>query len=515
MSTRVRTATGVFVVSIALLGATAVAVAATNNGRSSQQYSHSQLVGRAVLESGTFRPDSAASGAFFSAADRTTAINNGVAVETNVAAPALGNQAIQGFSALIPAGEGEWWALTDNGFGARANSADSELWINKVKPSFAPAGDGSVTITGGFGLSDPKSYVPWKIVCDSTKGTDLPNFDFNKLPIEKPALCGAGSDRKLTGFDFDPESLQIAADGTIWIGEEFGPFLLQVNTKGELLQPPVPLAGVKSPQNPTIDLASSEQPTLASSRGFEGMGISPDRTKLYPITEGARTGDDQNDLRVSEFSIPRNRYTGRYWKVRLELRSAAVNATTLKKSDGTPAYPGAVAPPAGFNAIGEFTMINNNQAIMIERDNGGDAPNPPRFKKLFVVDLGRTSNGYASKTLLADLMALPDPNSLGNDGPYFRFPFTTIESVYPVNDHTLALVNDNNFPFSNGRSFSKGGPLAADDNEFILVSFDQRWRQDPRLAADGQRGSAQLEDDSSTSDIDPSGDASIDPLIAR
>ncbi len=516
MSTRVRTAAIVGAVTIATIaGISGIAFARSNSGRSSQQFSHSELVGRAVLAGDTFRSGSAPSGAFFSATDRTTAVNNGVAVETTVGAPALGNQPIQGFSALIPAGGGEWWALTDNGYGTRANSADAELWINKVKPSFAPQGDGSVVVTGGFGLSDPNYHVPWKIICDPTKGTSLPDFDFNKLPSDTPALCGDSANRKLTGFDFDPESLQIASDGTIWIGEEFGPYLLHVNTKGELLQAPVALPGVKSPQNPTIDLTAGEQPTLAASRGFEGMGVSPDRTKLYPITEGARAGDDQNDLRVSEFSIVKNRYTGRYWKVRLELRSTAVNAAALKKGDGSLAYPGTTPPPGGLNAIGEFSMINNSQAILIERDNGGDAPNAPRFKKLFLIDLVGATNGYASKTMLADLMAIPDPNNIGNDGSYFRFPFTTIESVYPVNDHTLALVNDNNFPFSNARSFSKGGPLAADDNEFIVLSFDQRWRQDPRLAADGATGSLNLEDEPAAGNTDPSGDASVDPLIAR
>ena len=72
--------------------------------------------------------------------------------------------------------------MTDNGFGARANSADSELWINKVRVDFGSGANGAVTLLGGFGLSDPKGYIPWKIVCDQIKGTALPDFDFNKLP---------------------------------------------------------------------------------------------------------------------------------------------------------------------------------------------------------------------------------------------------------------------------------------------------------------------------------------------
>jgi hypothetical protein len=457
-------------------------VAIGREQRSSGQYAHTQLVGRAVLPAATFRESSAPSGSFVSAADRTTTTNNGITVAASPA-PAFGAQPIQGVSAFVPAGNGEWWAMSDNGFGARNNSADTELWVNRVKPDFAASGDGNVAITGGFGLSDPKGLIPWRIVCDPTKGASLPDFDFNRLPETVPTLCG-GTSRKLTGFDFDIESMQIGRDGSFWFGEEFGPFLLHTNSKGELLEAPIALPGIKSPQNPTIDLASGEQPNLAASRGYEGMSISPDRKRLYPLLEGPVAADDQRDLRISEFDIERGRFTGRVWKVRLELRGAKVNLTGLRKSDGSLVYPGTVAPPAGLNAIGELTMINERQAILIERDNGGDSPNIPRFKKLFMLGFDNDRESYVSKTMMADLMAIPDPNDVGKDGAYFRFPFVTIESVYPIDDHTLAVVNDNNFPFSNGRSFSKGGPLAADANEFVLIGFDQKWNQDRRLVGD-------------------------------
>lgn len=60
---------------------------------------------------------------------------------------------------------------------------------------------------------------------------------------------------------------------------------------------------------------------------------------------------------------------------------------------------------------------------------------------------------------------------LGGDGTVggvFTFPFTTIESVLSVDDRTLLVINDNNYPFSSGRM-----PGRADDNEFILIGLDQ------------------------------------------
>ena len=120
-----------------------------------------------------------------------------------------------------PTWRDEWWALSDNGYGARANSADYELAVYRVRPSFGTSPTtGGVEVVGGFTLSDPDDHVGWQTVCDPT-GTPLPPLAGNALPAVAPAVC-AGGDRVLTGFDFDPESVQVAADGTFWFGEELG-----------------------------------------------------------------------------------------------------------------------------------------------------------------------------------------------------------------------------------------------------------------------------------------------------
>lgn len=124
-------------------------------------------------------------------------------------------------------------------------------------------------------------------MCDPTVGTVLPAFTFNALPATPPPACGTDpAARLLTGFDFDPESVQIGADGTFWIGEEFGPFLLHADQQGRLLEAPIGAPGVVSPQNPTLDVLAGKRPTVAQSRGFEGLAISPSRRTLYAMTEG-------------------------------------------------------------------------------------------------------------------------------------------------------------------------------------------------------------------------------------
>jgi hypothetical protein len=79
------------------------------------------------------------------------------------------------------------------------------------------------------------------------------------------------------------------------------------------------------------------------------------------------------------------------------------------------------------------------------------------------------------KTLVADLLDIANPKGLGGFGETFRFPFQTIEDVNLVDDRTLAVLNDNNFPFSSGRTAGK-----ADDNEFITIRLSAPLHADKR-----------------------------------
>ena len=445
-----------------------------------------RLVGRSVVPAATTRAGSPPSGAFFTAAERATAAANGVA------GPALGPyfaaQPVQGFSSMFPAAGGTWWALADNGFAWRGNSADWQLVLYRLDPRWGEA-DGP-RIVESVVLRDPGRQIGWTIVCDPGHGAPLPAFDFNVLPPPPPACGGDPSARLLTGFDFDPESAVLATDGTFWISDEFGPFLLHFAADGRLLEPPVAVPGVRSPQNPALDLADRahpEAPTLAASRGFEGLAISPGGDTLYALLEGAVTGDDAQDLRIYTYRLVPRRFDDGFLRVRLEAPSQRVDLSKLADGRGTRVYPGALAPAAGPVSIGELKAVNDHQLLMIERDNLGDDERTPRFKKIFLLDLAAAAarDGYVGKTLLLDLLALPDPGGLGGDGDFFRLPFYTIESVHLVDDATLLVACDNNYPFSSGRARSRSadrqGPLAADDTELVLVRLGAPLAADRRL----------------------------------
>ncbi|MBD1917834.1 MULTISPECIES: glycerophosphodiester phosphodiesterase family protein [Cyanophyceae] len=191
---------------------------------------------------------------------------------------------------------------------------------------------------------------------------------------------------------------------------------------------------------------------LSGSRGFEGMAFSPDRATLYPMLEGTVVGDPAGSLRIYEFDVASSSFEGLAGLYQLE-------STT--------------------HAIGDFTPINANEFLVIERDNNqGEAA---EFKKIFKVDLSQlNSEGFVKKEELVDLLNISDPNDLNGDGSTtFDFPFQTIEGVLVLDEDTILVANDNNYPFSVGR------PPGIDNNEIIEIQLNQPLDLDARLGVAG------------------------------
>jgi hypothetical protein len=358
------------------------------------------LTGFAALPALTFVPGSEPSGAAL-----------GTAPVNGVAAP-WDDQPVQGFSGVLRNGDGTYDVLSDNGYGTKANSADFLLRIQHLGP--VPA-TGRIDVLGGITLTDPDHRVPFALV--------------------RP-------DRVLTGADFDVESIVRAADGTLWIGDEFGPWLLHFSRAGHLLSPPVPLPGVFAPENP------AGPANLGSSKGFEGMAHSPDGRYLYPLLEGTVAGDTPGDLRMNEYDTVAGAYTPGRYVYRLEDPS---------------------------NSIGDAIPVDDNRFLIIERDQNQGAA--AKLKRIYLADKrDRDHDGVLDKTLVLDLLNIADPHGLGGFGPVFTFPFVTIESVAFLDGRTLAVLNDNNFPGSAGRT-----PNVPDNDEFITVRLPQSLHPDPRV----------------------------------
>ena len=347
--------------------------------------------------------------------------------------PFWDKQPVQGFSSVLRAPNGDFLVMSDNGFGAKPNSPDYVLRVYRISPDFKTAhrGTGDTTLKSFVNLHDPDRRVNFGIIAD---GTVYPG---SAIAVDE----NIREHRWLTGGDFDIESFREAHDGSYWFGDEFGPFLIHTDATGKVLETPYPLPGVKSPQNPFL---GTETPNLPRSRGFEGMAITPDGKTLYPMLEGSLTTDpDQRRLIINQFDLRTRRYTGRQWFYRLEAETST------------------------GQAIGDFTSITAETFLVIERDNFEGAA--AQFKKIFVVDLNEVdAGGFLIKREVADLLHIADPDGLADDAATFRFPFQTIESVIPLGNRRLGVLNDNNYPFSSGRT-----PGQPDPNEFIILRLER------------------------------------------
>ena len=190
---------------------------------------------------------------------------------------------------------------------------------------------------------------------------------------------------------------------------------------------------------------------LNRSQGFEGMAFSPDRSTLYPLLEGTVVGDPVRSLRIYEFDVARGEYEGLLGYYRLE---------------------------SATHAIGDFTPINDNEFLVIERDNlQADAA---AFKKIFKVNFSQLDEKqFVSKEEVVDLLSIEDPNDLNADGSTtYTMPFQTIEDVIVLDSDTILVANDNNYPFSIGR------PSAIDNNEIVILELDEPLALDARLGVE-------------------------------
>ena len=397
-----------------------------------------KLVGFASLPADTFA-DGPDSGEGVSSAERT--------------GPFPG-QPVGGWSGVQFADEDSYWFLVDSLFGG---DSDTLARIYKVDPNFAGLenGDGTVELEEEFiTLSDPNNFVPFEI-----RNADDP-------------------ERPLTGTDFDTEALVVGANGDLWVGDEYGPYLLHFDPNGVLLKAPIPTPEitidgavegefVRAPQNPEVE-SGEAQANLAGSRGFEGIAYSPDRSILYPILEAPVDGDPENSLRIYQYDIAAGEYA-----------SELVGLYPLDNPGDTPTF-----------QLGDFTPINDHEFLVIERDDF--EAEEAFFKKVFKIDISEVDeNGFVKKEEIIDLLNIADPDDLNGDNSLaFDLPITSVEDVLVYDENTVLVSVDNNYPFGD---FATGRPPELDNNEIILVELPEpldpersrRINLDPLLGVNG------------------------------
>ncbi len=361
--------------------------------------------------------------------------------------PFVNAQPVQGFSGVLATQRRNVFRfLVDNGFGGQGNSADALLRAYSVQVQWRSRKGGAGTIAPADFLSagqrpafDARTRLQLN---DAHRRLTLPiQADYSHYynnpanPLVDPSIR---SGRLLTGADFDIESIRRDRYGNHWFGDEFGPYLVKTDAQGTVLRSEISLPGVYAPQHKDV-VAGRAVANLPGSGGFEGMAINRSGSRLYTLLERTVTGDADKTLRIDEFDIASERYTGRRFIYPLD-----ANGTN----------------------IGDMVAVDDRRFVVLER-NGSTvtSPNPPPFKKVYLIDLEDVADGGVARKLeLVDLMKLADPFDLNRDGSTtFTFPYVTIENVLLIDPRTLLVVNDNNFPYGGGRE------AASDNTEFLRI----------------------------------------------
>jgi hypothetical protein len=394
---------------------------------------HAQLPAQSFLVPPADAPAYFAKSGRFTGGARQEQVYSNFDANSGLGRPFAG-QPLQGFSGIRSLGGDRFLVLTDNGFGNMANSADAMLMFNIFKIDWTT---GKLAIEKTVFLSDPNMVVPFPITSETSET------------------------RYLTGADFDVESIQPVGDH-YFLADEFGPWVIEVDAEGVVLRViATKVAGTdyKSPDNQTIQAPAPGTPSKGvnsqRSGGYEGMAVSPDGSKLYPLLE--KTIYDEA---AGAFELLAGKPV---------LRIFELDAASGEWSDKVRFYP--IEDPS--HSIGDFNMIDEHRALIIERDqNEGDTRDGrekgAKFKRIYLVDLDQAdAGGIVRKLGYIDLLDIKDADGLaprGTSDGVFSFPFVTIEDVDMVDATTIVVANDNNYPGSTGREQGR-----ADDNEFVLL----------------------------------------------
>lgn len=336
-------------------------------------------------------------------------------------------QKVGGFSAGEKASNENYVFLTDTGFGPKASSMSSLLGMYELNIDFSD-------FKGKNKHSEVLKLIHFNDVDNKLSFKKQADFEFyGDKKSNNPVDSIIKKNKLLTGGDIDPESFRVDYKGNLWVGEEFGPFLIKLDKTGKVLRQEIAIPQITSPDNPL--LKSGEVPTTYTTTGLEGMAINPQGNKLYPMLEKTVIGDPPKTLRIYVFDIDSERFEEGYFLYQLD-----GEATEIR----------------------ELVAINDHEFLTIEQNEHWGSIEG-QVKKVYLLSIEEVGkNEYVKKTELVDLMHIFDPVDLDKDGKTdFSFPKLTIETIIVLDKDTLLIANDNNFE---------------ERSDFIKVRLDQPLR---------------------------------------
>lgn len=218
--------------------------------------------------------------------------------------------------------------------------------------------------------------------------------NFNGL---SPELDPKNGNPRVLGRSLDPEGFLVAPNGNFYVSDEYGPSIDEFLSDGTFvrsLQTPDNLLPRDSNGNLNFATGANADPVVSgrvANRGFEGLSISPDGTKIFAILQDPLTSEgnpnerSSRNIRLVEFDTVTGKSVGQYI---YQLDSIADINSRVPSAPFT-------ANQQGRNiGVSALTALNDHEFLVIERDNRGvgvgdtSGKNPPvASKRVYEIDL--------------------------------------------------------------------------------------------------------------------------------
>ena len=166
-------------------------------------------------------------------------------------------------------------------------------------------------------------------------------------------------------ISLDDESVALPADGTIWVGEEYGPYIYHFDAGGKMIgaiRPPEAIIPMRQgKENFSAGEAAKGEPDSGrqNNQGMEGMSVAPGGKLLFAMTQSALMQDldaknvkaTRRNVRLLEYDISGAPKLIHEYAVQLPFWS-----------DGPKQY---------VAAQSEMLALNDHQLLLLCRDSGG------------------------------------------------------------------------------------------------------------------------------------------------
>lgn len=247
-------------------------------------------------------------------------------------------------------------------------------------------------------------------------------------------------------YGIDSEGLVALSDGTFWVSDEYGPHIVHFDSEGIEIGR---INAFRDDKRCKIFLPA-EFSRRRPNRGMEGLAVTPDEKTLVGIMQSTMYNPDK---KVKKLDVT---------------RIVAVNTETGEISQFL------YKQEKAQNANSEIACVDKNKFLVIERDGHFVSKDPEAQKDVFLIDLstGTDLESVHGKGIKQDekLGLLIDGKTVEQtvlDGGWealekagikpvskklavdmvkaVNYPHDKMEGLWVINDHTLGVLNDDDF----------------------------------------------------------------------